>query len=218
MGSRIALDRQRLIRVFELLGERLPTELLRAEFPDLTRKDVRSLFQAVAEHLRCCEEWTDPAADSQEGGAGTRMMSVSLYCDGASRGNPGPSGAGVVLLDDKGEQIFELSRYLDNGTNNEAEYRALVRGLEAAADLGVKRIEIFSDSELVVRQVSGKYKVRNPRLRSLFDQAVSRLQQFDDYAIFHVGRELNQQADRLANEAIDRGLQGGDRETYRLTQ
>ncbi len=218
MGSRIALDRQRLIRVLELLGERLPPELLRAEFPDLTRKDVRSLFQAVAEHLRCCEEWTDPAADSQEGGPGTRMMRVSLYCDGASRGNPGPSGAGVVLLDEKGEQIFELSRYLDNGTNNEAEYRALVRGLEAAADLGVKRIEIFSDSELVVRQLSGKYKVRNPRLRSLFDQAVSRLQQFDDYAIFHVGRELNQQADLLANEAIDRGLQGGDRETYRLTQ
>jgi ribonuclease HI len=218
MGSRIALDRQRLIRVLELLGERLPPELLRAEFPDLTRKDVRSLFQAVAEHLRCCEEWTDPAADSQEGGPGTRMMRVSLYCDGASRGNPGPSGAGVVLLDEKGEQIFELSRYLDNGTNNEAEYRALVRGLEAAADLGVKRIEIFSDSELVVRQLSGKYKVRNPRLRSLFDQAVSRLQQFDDYAIFHVGRELNQQADRLANEAIDRGLQGGDRETYRLVR
>jgi len=218
MGSRIAGDRQRLIRILELLGERLPTELLRAEFPDLTRNDVRSLFQAVAEHLSCCEEWTDPAADSQDGGPGTRMMSVSLYCDGASRGNPGPSGAGVVLLDEKGEQIFELSRYLDNGTNNEAEYRALVRGLEAAADLGVKQIEIFSDSELVVRQISGKYKVRNPRLRSLFDQAVSRLQQFDEYAIFHVGRELNQRADQLANEAIDRGLQGGDIETYRLTR
>ena len=218
MGSKNALDRQRLIRVLELLGERLPTELLRAEFPDLTRKAVRSLFQAVADHIRCCEEWPDSAADDQEGGPGTRMMGVSLYCDGASRGNPGPSGAGVVLLDEKGEQIFELSRYLDNGTNNEAEYRALVRGLEAAADLGVKRLEIFLDSELVVRQLNGKYKVRNARLRSLFDQAVSILQQFDDYAIFHVGRELNQQADRLANEAIDRGLQGGDRETYRLAR
>jgi ribonuclease HI len=215
MGSRNALDRQRLIRVLELLGERLPTELLRVEFPDLTRKDVRSLFQAIAEHIRCCEEWAGSAVDGQEGEPRRRMMSVSLYCDGASRGNPGPSGAGVVLLNEKGEQIFELSRYLDNGTNNEAEYRALVRGLEAAADLGVKRIEIFLDSELVVRQLSGKYKVRNVRLRSLFDQAVSVLQQFDDYAIFHVGRELNQQADRLANEAIDRGLQGGDRETYR---
>ena len=215
MGSRSALDRQRVIRILELLGERLSPAMLRGEFPNLTRKDVRSLFQAIAEHIRCCEEWADSAADSREGGPGTRMMSVSLYCDGASRGNPGPSGAGVVLLDEKGKQIFELSRYLDNGTNNEAEYRALVRGLEAAADLGVKRIEIFLDSELVVRQLSGKYKVRNARLRSLFDQAVSILQQFDDYAIFHVGRELNQQADRLANEAIDRGLQGGDRETYR---
>jgi ribonuclease HI len=215
MGSRNAVDRQRLIRVFELLGERLPTELLRVEFPDLTRKDVRRLFQAVAEHIRCCEEWADSAADGQEGEPSRRRMSVSLYCDGASRGNPGPSGAGVVLLDEKGEQIFALSRYLDNGTNNEAEYRALVRGLEAAVDLGVKRIEIFLDSELVVKQLSGEYKVRNVRLRSLFDQAVSILQQFDDYAIFHVGRELNQQADRLANEAIDRGLRGGDRETYR---
>ena len=218
MGSKNALDRQRLIRVLELLGERLPTELIRAEFPDLTRKDVRNLFQSVVEHIRCCEEWPDSAADGQERGPSTRTMSVSLYCDGASRGNPGPSGAGVVLLDKKGEQIFELSRYLDKGTNNEAEYRALIRGLEAAADLGVKRVEIFLDSELVVRQLSGKYKVRNARLRSLFDQAVSILQQFDDYAIFHVGRELNQQADRLANEAIDRGLQGGDRETYRLAR
>ena len=218
MGSKNALDRQRFIRVLELLGERLPTEFLRVEFPDLTRKDVRRFFQAVAEHIRCCDEWADSGADGQEVEPSRRMMRVSLYCDGASRGNPGPSGAGVVLLDEKGEQIFELSRYLDKGTNNEAEYRALVRGLEAAADLDVKRIEIFLDSELVVRQLSGKYKVRNARLRSLFDQAVSILQQFDDYAIFHVGRELNQQADRLANEAIDRGLQGGDRETYRLAR
>ena len=218
MGSRRALDRQQLIRVLELLGERLPTELLRAEFPDLTRKDVRSIFQDVVEHLRCCEEWADSVADNQQDGPGAGMMTVSLYCDGASRGNPGPSGAGVVLLDEKGEQIFELSRYLDNGTNNEAEYRALLRGLEAAADLGVKRVEIFLDSELVVRQLNGRYKVRNPRLQSLFDQAMSRLQRFDDYAIFHVGRELNQQADRLANEAIDRGLKGGNRETYRLAR
>lgn len=216
MGVRNALERQRLIRVLELLGERLPTELLQTEFPDLTRKDVRTLFQAVAEHIRCCTQWAHSEADGQEGEHGARTMTLSLYCDGASRGNPGPSGAGVVLLDENGEEILELSRYLDNGTNNEAEYQALVRGLEAAADLSAKRIDIFLDSELVVRQLRGEYKVRNARLRSLFDQAVSILQQFDDYDIFHVGRELNRQADRLANEAIDRGLQGGEKETYRL--
>ena len=127
MGSKNALDRQRLIRVLELLGERLPTELIRAEFPDFTRKDVRSLFQSVVEHIRCCEEWPDSAADGQERGPSRRTMSVSLYCDGASRGNPGPTGAGVVLLDEKAERIFELSPYHNNGTNNEAEYRALVR-------------------------------------------------------------------------------------------
>jgi ribonuclease HI len=145
-------------------------------------------------------------------------MRGSLYCDGASRGNPGPSGAGVVILDKNGEQIFELSRFLDNATNNEAEYKALIRGLRAAADVGLKGVEIFLDSELVVNQLLGTYKVRNPRLLKLFEEAMSRLRLFDEYAIFHVVRELNQKADRLANEAIDRGLRGGDRERYRLEE
>jgi ribonuclease HI len=209
------VDRQRLSRILELLGKRLNAELLGGEFADISRKDIRALFNQLAVHLRSCSKWTDAAGTKQ---VAVRMSSGSLYCDGASRGNPGPSGAGVVILAENGEQIIELSRFLENGTNNEAEYRALIRGLSAAADMGIKRVQIFLDSELVVNQLLGTYKVRNPRLLQLFKEAMSRLRLFDEYAIFHVSRELNQQADRLANEAIDRGLQGGDKETFRLKE
>jgi ribonuclease HI len=172
------------------------------------------LFDELAAHIGRCREWTDAAKTKQDASG----MRGSLYCDGASRGNPGPSGAGVVVFDQNGEKILELSRFLGNATNNEAEYKALIRGLSAAADVGIKGVQIFLDSELVVNQLLGTYKVRNPRLHQLFDKAMSRLRLFDEYAIFHVGRELNQKADRLANEAIDRGLRGGDRETYRLEE
>ena len=214
MNLQNPLERHRLSRLLELLGKRLTAELLGAEFADLNREDLRALFDQLATHMRRCSEWTDAANTKQD----VTRMSGSLYCDGASRGNPGPSGAGVVILANNGEQIFELSRFLDNATNNEAEYKALIRGLSAAADVGIKRVQIFLDSELVVNQLLGTYKVRNPRLLKLFDEATSRLRLFDEYAIFHVGRELNQKADRLANEAIDRGLRGGDRERYRLKE
>jgi ribonuclease HI len=208
------VDRQRLSRILELVGRRLTPKFLGEEFADISGDDLRALFDQLAAHMRRCSEWTETASPEKD----TSGMKGSLYCDGASRGNPGPSGAGVVIMDNKGEQIFELSRFLDSATNNEAEYKALIRGLSAAADVGIKQLEIFLDSELVVNQLLGTYKVRNPRLLKLFEEARSRLRLFDEYAIFHVGRERNQKADRLANEAIDRGLGGGDRERYRLEE
>ena len=217
MDRESSLDRQQLSRLLELLAERVDSELLRPEFPEFTGEGLRSLFQALSEHFRYCRGWLD-SGRSNRGLIEDSKMTASLYCDGASRGNPGPSGAGIILLDHNDEPILQLSRFLDNATNNEAEYRALIRGLKAAKELGLRRLRIFSDSELVVKQLHGEYKVRNPRLRSLYDKAMSTLKQFDDYDIFHVGRDLNQQADRLANDAIDRGLEGGDREESRLVQ
>jgi ribonuclease HI len=211
------LERRRLSRVIERLSERLSDELRGSEFKELDAKDLQYLLRALAEHMRYCQEWVDFAGEPGEEKT-VGMTNATLYCDGASRGNPGPSGAGMVLLDEDGELLLELSRFLDEGTNNEAEYKALLRGLDAAIDLGVRCLQIFLDSELVVNQLLGNYRVRNPRLQPLFGEAMYRLQQFDDYAIFYVRRELNHQADRLANEAIDRGLRGGDRETYRLVQ
>ena len=218
MDGKNPLDRQQLSRVLELLGQRVDVELLRPEFPDLTGKDVQGLFQSLREHLLYCPGWLESTRNNRAKLEAIEKMSGSLYCDGASRGNPGPSGAGVVLLDHNDDEIMQLSCFLDNGTNNEAEYQALIRGLEAAGELGFSSLHIYSDSELVVKQLRGEYKVKSPRLQYLYDKTMSRLKQFDDYAIFHVGRELNQQADRLANDAIDRGLGGGEREKYNLMQ
>lgn len=122
--------------------------------------------------------------------------------DGASRGNPGRAAIGVVVLKD-GVPIREIGEAIGQTTNNIAEYRALLRGLEEAAALGARTVRICSDSELVVRQLSGQYKVRSPHLAPLYRQALSRMRQFDQVAVVHVPREQNQGADALANRALD---------------
>lgn len=213
-----ALDPQRLSHFLELVGERLPTKALQSEFPDLTREDIRSLFQGLAAHVRRCHAWSGLTSESAELPNDVCESHASLYCDGASKGNPGPAGAGAVLMDQQDESIVEVSRFLGDATNNEAEYQALITGLKAAEDFGIKRLKIYSDSELLVKQVCGAYRVRQPHLQRLFGEVMSRLQRLDDYAIVHLGRELNRKADRLANEAINRSLRGGKREEYRVAR
>jgi ribonuclease HI len=126
-----------------------------------------------------------------------------VMVDGAARGNPGHAGCGAVILDGKGTVVKELSRYLGHATNNVAEYEALLLGLEALLQLGKKRIRIQSDSQLLVRQLNGEYRVKDEKLKRLFQRAVTLLRQFDAYRILHVPRELNRLADRLANQGID---------------
>jgi ribonuclease HI len=126
-----------------------------------------------------------------------------LMVDGAARGNPGDAGCGAVILDKNGTVVKELSRYLGHATNNVAEYEGLLMGLEALLGLGKKRICVQSDSQLLVRQLNGEYRVKDEKLRVLFHKAMSLLRQFDSYRILHVPRELNKLADRLANKGID---------------
>jgi ribonuclease HI len=126
-----------------------------------------------------------------------------LMVDGAARGNPGDAGCGAVILDKSGTVVKELSRYLGHATNNVAEYEGLLMGLEALLGLGKKRICVQSDSQLLVRQLNGEYRVKDEKLRVLFHKAMSLLRQFDSYRILHVPRELNKLADRLANKGID---------------
>ena len=126
-----------------------------------------------------------------------------LAVDGAARGNPGHAGCGAVIYDDSGALVKELSRYLGHTTNNVAEYEALLMGLEALAQLGGKNIRVQSDSELMVRQLNGQYRVKNEKLQALHDKARALLRQFDSYRILHVRREANKLADRLANKGID---------------
>lgn len=130
-------------------------------------------------------------------------MHLTIYTDGAARGNPGPAGAGAVLLDDSGAVVDEISHYLGEMTNNQAEYRALLLALERVDRLRVTAVDIFADSELMVRQLNGEYRVKNELLRPLFEEITRRLQRVETYTIGHVRREQNAHADRLANEAID---------------
>ena len=126
--------------------------------------------------------------------------------DGAARGNPGEAGCGAAICDEQGVVVEELSRYLGHATNNVAEYQALLIGLEALLKSGRKRVRVQSDSQLLVRQLNGEYRVKDEKLRALFQRAINLLRQFESYRIVHVPREQNKIADRLANKAIDDAL------------
>lgn len=132
------------------------------------------------------------------------MLTYTLYCDGAARGNPGPASAGAVLKNEKGEIIDEVSEYLGETTNNQAEYQALILGLKKAIKHKVEKLEVYLDSELVVKQMNRLYKVKHPAMRSLFEDAVILSKKFSSFKISHIRREKNSEADLLANAAIDR--------------
>jgi len=130
---------------------------------------------------------------------------ISAHCDGGARGNPGPAGYGAVLTDASGHILAELSEFLGNRTNNFAEYSGLLGCLQWTLDNGYKALRVVSDSELMVKQIQGKYKVNSPDLRPLWQEARNRIAQLDRFEITHALRHKNKDADRLANEAMDRG-------------
>ena len=135
--------------------------------------------------------------------------SAILWTDGAARGNPGPAGIGVMLKTREGEVLAAERRFLGHTTNNVAEYKALLLGLECALERGVKRLEVRADSELLIRQLLGRYRVKNEGLRPLFQQASELLKRFEAVELLHVRREQNVEADRLANQGIDSAAREG---------
>ncbi|TAN61860.1 ribonuclease HI family protein [bacterium] len=126
-----------------------------------------------------------------------------INVDGASRGNPGRAGAGAVIKDLDGNVIRELKEYLGIATNNTAEYKALLLALTAVTEMGIKNVKVFADSELMVKQLNGAYKVKSEDLKPLYMKAIALSKGFDSFEISHVYRENNSLADSLANEAID---------------
>ena len=130
-------------------------------------------------------------------------LSCKLFTDGASRGNPGEAGAGSVLFDDDNQEIAARSQYLGQCTNNVAEYKALILGLNSAIELGCGQLAIFLDSQLIVRQIQGRYKVKNATLKPLFNEVKALLANIDNWNVDHVPREQNKRADELANRGID---------------
>jgi ribonuclease HI len=129
---------------------------------------------------------------------------ITVEFDGGARGNPGPAGIGVVLRSKDGTELLTLGRFIGRATNNVAEYRALITGLQKAKELGARRVAIRGDSELVVKQIKGVYRVKNEALRDLYDEAHALLVQFDHSTIDHNYRNKNALADKLANLAMDR--------------
>jgi probable phosphoglycerate mutase len=129
----------------------------------------------------------------------------TAHVDGGARGNPGPSGYGVSIQDPSGKPVAELSEYLGHHTNNYAEYQGLIASLRYASENQITALKVVSDSELMVRQMKGIYKVRHPELRKLYDEAQQLVRKLKYFEIRHALREHNQIADRLANEAMDRG-------------
>ena len=128
---------------------------------------------------------------------------LNIHIDGASRGNPGEAGFGVHVTTAEGEPVAALYGYLGTATNNVAEYQALIHALRYALARGSQRLEIFSDSELVVRQIEGRYKVRHPDMIPLHRDAKALLARFESASLTHVPRAMNREADRLANRALD---------------
>ena len=133
------------------------------------------------------------------------MAQLTVNVDGGARGNPGPAAVGVVVRDSDGEVLEERGERIGRATNNVAEYRALLRGIELAAAHGAEELELIGDSELVVRQIEGRYKVKDATLRELHAEAKRELAGFRGWSIRHVRREANADADRLVNAALDRG-------------
>ena len=128
------------------------------------------------------------------------------YTDGGSRGNPGPAGYGVLIQDESRKKVAALSEYLGRQTNNFAEYQGLIAAIEYATRHPPKALKVISDSELLVQQIKGIYKVKNPTLQDLYARAKELIAQLDWFSIEHVLRGHNQEADRLANAAMDKGM------------
>ncbi len=131
------------------------------------------------------------------------MKKAVIYADGASRGNPGSAAIGVTIKDERGRLITSISRRIGRATNNQAEYRAIIAALEEATGLGARQVDIHSDSELVVKQINGEYRVKKATLKPLYQQVKQLQGQLKDFTITHIPRQQNIEADKLANKALD---------------
>jgi ribonuclease HI len=135
---------------------------------------------------------------------GVKYEKLKILTDGGARGNPGPAGIGAVIFDEKGNVIAEISEYIGETTNNQAEYKALIAGLIKAKELGARELEVFLDSELVVKQLNREYRVKDKDLASLFMQVYNISLGFKKIVFKHIFREKNELADKLVNQALDK--------------
>lgn len=164
-------------------------------FPQLDRQKLQRALEKAAGLLEGNGAEELPAAPA--------YIRLRLYSDGAARGNPGPAGAGAVLVEPSGQVVDRLGKFLGHQTTNYAEYQGLLLGLRRALELGVREVEVFADSELMIRQLGGRYQVKSPSLRPLYEEALKALNGFERVKLVHVPREMNRAADEMSNKAIE---------------
>ncbi len=186
VGKLIAAAADRVERAEAEAAVEPPAERARAE--------VRKAGEAKRAAARASEPATSASGRAR------------LYTDGAARGNPGPAGAGAVIVNPQGHVVAKVGKYLGENTNNYAEYMGLILGLKRARAMGIKELEVLADSELLVRQLNGEYQVKAENLRPLFEEARQLLAAFPQVLLRHVSREENQAADEMSNRAIDERL------------
>ena len=186
--------------ILELIRKGVDHDGIAAKDPRVTRKRLKEFFGKLGGLIG-----VEPGMDTKKSGKPALRVSghIQLYTDGASRGNPGKSGIGVVVLDGEKNILAEVSEYIGDATNNVAEYKALIRGVEKALEFSPSRVDIFADSELMVRQLNGRYKVRAPSILPLYNEARKLLGMLSESKVQYVPREQNSLADALANRAID---------------
>jgi len=180
--------------VLRFIAREEPLGATLSAFPQLDRvKLQRALDRAAGLLEGNVEETPAPPA----------YLRLRLYSDGAARGNPGPAGAGAVLVEPSGQVVDKLGKFLGRQTNNYAEYQGMLLGLKRARELGVREVEVFADSELMIRQLGGRYQVKSPTLRPLYLETLQVLNDFERVKLMHVPREMNRAADEMSNRAID---------------
>lgn len=185
-----------------------PLDATLRAFPALSRERLQKVLEEVADRLETvAADAVGPMAPEGVSSPGTKTFSrLRVYSDGAARGNPGLSGAGAVLVEPSGQVVDRIGKFLGTQTNNYAEYMGLLLGLKRARELGVNEVEVFADSELMIRQLGGRYQVKSPSLRPLYEEALRLLNGFTRVKLVHVPREMNTAADEMSNRAIDERL------------
>lgn len=180
--------------VLHFISREEPLVATLGAFPHLDRARLQKILEKAAALVE---------GDGSDEVQAPVLSRVRLYSDGAARGNPGLAGAGAVLVEPSGQVVDRLGKFLGKQTNNYAEYMGLLMGLKRAAELGVSEVEVFADSELMIRQLGGRYQVKSPSLKPLYQQALRLLNEFERVKLVHVPREMNRAADEMSNRAID---------------
>ena len=188
--------------ILQVLADQLDDQTLRHLFPEQSTRSIRLALKGQCNEQQLAASPSRPVAEAAPKPKG-QSGRCRLFTDGASRGNPGVAGAGAVLFAENGEEIAIKSVYLGKCTNNVAEYKALIIGLQEALRHRCTTLALALDSELVVRQIQGRYKVKNEFLLPLFNEARALLARLGHWSISHVPRADNARADQLANQGID---------------